>query len=553
MKQNLQTIILILTCFQISHAQYTFNQIDVWTGSSGSTPKYLTEHNGEFYFQAFEITPSFKKLYKSNGTESGTVQVAPNLNSGAGYSPESLTVFNGELYFTAFVTGLGIELYKTDGTETGTSLIKDIRPGGSSGLDQNTNNDKNIFVEFNGELYFRASTNTSIELWKTNGTEAGTVAVKNFEDTTNGAPQYSTDNETQVLGIVFNNALYFSVNRGGVFELWKTDGTTSGTIALKTNFNDPISNFIVFNNELLFSSSDGVYGNEIWKTDGTISGTQMKHDIFPNDLNPSLGKGSNPENFIIYQGQLIFTARSYDYTNSQLRGRELYKSDGTSATLIKEIKSGLSSGLPSLPRFTIYNNELLFLAEDDTTTDLDLWKTDATETGTAKLVSAVDTGETFQFSKPTLYNNKLLYHNFQQLWVTDGTDAGTEQLTNMNAGSNILQTQSLDLLAYNNKLWFSGFGSTTGNELTCIEDLTLSIDLNQFRFEVSTYPNPVKDRLYINSNAMIKHIEIYSTIGQKVLETYNSHIVDLSSLKSGYYIVKIASLHGVKSTKIIKL
>ncbi|WP_452598073.1 hypothetical protein, partial [Pontimicrobium sp. MEBiC01747] len=129
------TLYIFLLLFTTVQAQYTFQQIDIWSGNNGSSPKYITEHNGKLYFQAFEITPSFKKLYVSDGTDLGTSIVAPNLNGGAGYSPESLTSFNGELYFTAFVSGIGTEIYKTNGTEAGTQLLKDVRSGSSSGLD----------------------------------------------------------------------------------------------------------------------------------------------------------------------------------------------------------------------------------------------------------------------------------------------------------------------------------------------------------------------------------------------------------------------------------
>lgn len=135
MKKTILGIFLLFGFYV--NAQYTFEQIDIWSGSNGSSPRYITEFNGEIYFQVIEITPSFRKLYKSNGTSAGTQLVAGNLNSGAGYSPESLYVMNGELFFTASVSGLGTELYKTDGTDAGTVLVKDVRSGSSNGLDGN--------------------------------------------------------------------------------------------------------------------------------------------------------------------------------------------------------------------------------------------------------------------------------------------------------------------------------------------------------------------------------------------------------------------------------
>jgi ELWxxDGT repeat protein len=47
---------------------------------------------------------------------------------GASSSPANLVVSNGQLFFTADDGVNGIALWKTDGTEDGTELVKDIDP-----------------------------------------------------------------------------------------------------------------------------------------------------------------------------------------------------------------------------------------------------------------------------------------------------------------------------------------------------------------------------------------------------------------------------------------
>lgn len=552
MKNKLLGFLLCIV-FQ-ANAQYTFEQIDIWSGTSGSSPKFLTEYNGEMYFQAFELTPSFNRLYKTDGTTAGTTQVAPNLNGGSGYTPSSLTVFNGELYFTAFVSGLGTELYKTNGTEAGTILLKDVRSGSSSGLDSGTN-DKRVFIEFNGELYFRGSTNSSIELWKTDGTPNGTVSVKNFEDAQIGAPVYASNNGEQYLGVVFNNEMYFSVNRSSAFELWKTDGTTAGTVLVKSGYGGPISNFIVFDNQLFFTATESATGNEIWTTDGTTAGTQIKHDIFPNNLNPFFGFGSNPDHFFIFNNEMYFAARSYDQPSNTIIGRELWKTDGTTASLVKNINTYVSnnvegSGL-NLPRFTIYQNELYFNGNDDAN-GFDLWKTDGTTAGTVKAVSESDTGDSFQLLNPIEYNGKLFYFNSQNLWVTDGTPAGTEVLTDINGvNSDILSVQTGSLFQFNNKLWFAGSSNANGIELTSITDTTLSIETIDSINEVTLYPNPTTNFLNINYDKEIESVEVFNLFGQKVL-TSKSSVLNISNLSTGHYVLRIHSNNGFINKKFIK-
>ncbi len=87
---------------------------------------------------------------------------------------------NGYIYFTAVgyntVPNGGsytndIELWRSDGTSAGTEILKDIYPGNEGSYPTD-------FVDINGTLYFTAYNTTSgRELWKTDGTTAGTVMV----------------------------------------------------------------------------------------------------------------------------------------------------------------------------------------------------------------------------------------------------------------------------------------------------------------------------------------------------------------------------------------
>src|SRR4030095_593247 len=78
---------------------------------------------------------------------------------------------------------------------------------------------------------------------------------------------------------------YYSGIGGDNTEIWKTDGTTNGTIRVKDIYpgNDPSypSYFVALNNELLFVADDGTNGRELWKTDGDAAGTVLVKDIKP--------------------------------------------------------------------------------------------------------------------------------------------------------------------------------------------------------------------------------------------------------------------------------
>ena len=86
--------------------------------------------------------------------------------------------------------------------------------------------------------------------------------------------------------VVMNNELYFNANDGNNgYELWKSDGTASGTVMVKDiNIGGSDSfpqHLTVVGNTLYFDANDGTNGNELWKSDGTASGTVMVKDIAP--------------------------------------------------------------------------------------------------------------------------------------------------------------------------------------------------------------------------------------------------------------------------------
>ncbi|WP_431135971.1 DUF7619 domain-containing protein [Psychroserpens mesophilus] len=93
----------------------------------------------------------------------------------------------------------------------------------------------------------------------------------------------------------------------------------------------------------------------------------------------------------------------------------------------------------------------------------------------------------------------------------------------------------------------------TNNYTTEVEEDTFSVD--DFNFStIKIYPNPVIDILNIESNLTIQTIRVFDIQGRKVLEVAqdNINLVDMSTLNSGIYFVKVFSNSKTETIKVVK-
>src|SRR5262245_36420301 len=170
--------------------------------------------------------------------------------------PSVLTNVNGTVYFTANDGVHGRELWKSDGTAAGTVLVKDIHFGS---VDPGAFNLTNV----NGTLFFAGSNDVNgTELRKSDGTAAGTVLVKDIWAGSRGSLPFC---ETNV-----NGTLYFTAADGvNGYELWKSNGTEGGTTLVADiwpgNRGSTPSDLVNVMNTLYFAANDGVSGMELWK------------------------------------------------------------------------------------------------------------------------------------------------------------------------------------------------------------------------------------------------------------------------------------------------
>jgi ELWxxDGT repeat protein len=367
--------------------------LDINPGITSSNLSGMVAIGSTTYFSADDGVNG-RELWKSVGTAAGTTLVK-DINPGGSSNPSSLTNVNGTLFFLADDGTHGYELWKSDGTAAGTTLVEDIVPGSGHASPR-------YLTNVNGTLFFTAQESThGRELWKSDGTAAGTTLVKDI----NGGSGSYPNNLTNV-----NGTLYFSASDGARgYELWKSDGTAAGTTLVK----DIVSYGLIGSNPgrltnvngTLFFTAEDVNGNELWKSDGTAAGTTLVKDIYPGTHleydyyggSLEVANSSNPSSLTNVNGALFFTA------DDGTHGQELWKSDGTAAgtVRVKDIRPGSNGSYPNA--LMNVNGTLLFSA-DDGTHGIELWKSDGTAASTV-LVGDIQPGNAS--SSPTSLINVI--------------------------------------------------------------------------------------------------------------------------------------------------
>jgi ELWxxDGT repeat protein len=499
---------------------------DIVTGSKSGNPNTFEKVGNTIFFNA-NGENFYQKLWKTDGTEAGTVMVADAIDGNTLYAPRALVSLNNELYFRAndhilyktngttitsikpdaaiygnmvrlnnrfyFIrlNGSDFELWKSDGTSDGTEIVKTI-----FSTEEYFRMEVKILAGVS-KIYFQLSifSNGKFENitqhWVSDGTTAGTVNINTLN------PDFSTGSLNNQLALVGDTYYFTAYDATNGFELWKTNGTSIGTVMVK-NINKTVSSsepaqFVGLGNDVFFSADDIKYGREIWKTDGTTANTQLLMDYnatsslsinysadikemiayndviiaqisynlvkFSSTLPPTpyydfnLTNVKNPE-FIRFNNKIYF--KGYDnYYNGGSGGYELFVTDGNTASKVKDFSTDYEGGNPS--NFLVLGGLLYFTTENNSK----IWKSDGTEAGT---VLVKDLTEGTISSKFYAANGLLLFLYDSptyglELWKSDGTDAGTALVKDINPG--VMGAYIRNLTVYNNYLYFTAYNGST--------------------------------------------------------------------------------------------
>lgn len=168
---------------------------------------YPTSIGDTLYFAASDGEHG-KEIWRSDGTTAGTFMLQDIYSGVVGSGPFALTPVDNDLYFVAHSTQPPetiMELWKTDGSVAGTGLVKQfVSSSGSEDFG---------LVNMGDELVFWSAVSGYRSLWLTGGAVSGVEKIMDF----NGI---DTDNM-----LVHNDVFYFVGGKipGSAIQLWKRD------------------------------------------------------------------------------------------------------------------------------------------------------------------------------------------------------------------------------------------------------------------------------------------------------------------------------------------
>ncbi len=410
-------------------------------------------------------------IWRSNGTSTSTqiIREFTGTNSVAfGFVP-----FQEKMLFIAKDEIYGQEIWATDGNNA--AIFLDLIPG--SGSSEVYNLKAN-----NGFLYFSANTKTTggANVWRSNGTKAGTFPMGNKFSSKQQSYQFKP---LQAFDIGVFASVYNDSTKAD--ELWYFEAMASRTLKIKTLAEPGFSNGksyqgVTSANVFYFLAHDQQWGAELWTIrNSALTPPRLIKDIYPGkdapnirNLTPSSGRvffsaeddkngqelwmsngtdktfmvkalndqngGSNPGNFFVHQGYLLFGAAH------PATGNELYvsKGNGPSTVLLKDINPGRASSAPS--NF-IPLKDLTFLFSASTNSlGNELWRSMVyNEPGT--LVKDINPGQLSGVQgKMGKLKDKILFagqtpETGTELWISDGTTTGTQLLKDIWPGANSAQ------------------------------------------------------------------------------------------------------------------
>jgi len=338
--------------------------------------------------------------------------------------------------------------------------------------------------------------------------------------------------------VVFQDEVYYLLFLSSGLNLVKLDGSSQGYEIIQ-NFHNGSEftsdqNMIATEDYIYFFTTDRVHNYSLYVSDGTSSGTKRLSTDF------------EEINFLLYRDERAFAVLDNRmYFSGQREGNQfdsLYVADG--ATDVVSLIDIVPGEAPDTRFFTHFNNELYFKANEVTFFNSAIYKIDATGFGAERVLSSDISPHGYHL---TTHEDALFFASFsdngQELWTSDGSMDSTREVKDLRKGDKSSEPHQLQ--SAGNNLFFFAFTDSVGRELFVYNKdfVSNTYDYNS-EFNVSIYPNPVKDKLSIitTGDLDVQKITIHS-LGGKLIQSQNFESnsnqlqLDISHYRPGAYIL----------------
>jgi ELWxxDGT repeat protein len=384
-------------------------------------------------------SPKQQSLYVTDGTATGTSLVS-SLSSSSTWN--TLTVCNGKLYFLGIDSTNHYTLWTSNGLSTGTSAVTAIQAIAGTQLFVSG---ANLFMACKDQA------NSSLQaVWKSDGTAAGTTQVQG------GFTGYQSLSTLTFTAALPNGSVFFEATSGANSGAFITDGTPTGTRFLSTApqattfyYGDHLADWAVIGSTAFFTGNDAAHGYQLWRTDGTVTGTTVV------TINPN--SDSYPAKIIAANGLAYLSA------NNGVSGVELWQTDGSAANtrLVADVNTQAASG--NAQPVSAINGEIYLNVQNQFGSQP--WISDGTTAGTHMIAVVDPLGSGGAYAYLPLGNKVFFYTNGGINggipWMTDGTSGGTVRLTASDGHAIGVENPCL----FGNYIYFSGIDAANGHEL----------------------------------------------------------------------------------------
>lgn len=501
-----------------AQTSFIFNNIDVYPTGNANVNNIVAT-GGRLFFRATDNIGD--GAFVSNGTFAGTT---PMLLPDGTRVDAPLGELKGKVIFASADKTGNNYLYSSDGTQAGTTVITQLA----------TNFKPQKYFSWNNKLYIF----NGDKLFCTDGTAGNLTAITNSNGDTLGVARYQN-----TLGL--NNDMYFIADTANA-GLWKTDGTTTGTVRVwntNTQYSWPIDlTLTVLNNVVYFFAVDtgGIY--QLAKTDGTTTGSSVVHKFkrserYSGDANPT-----------------AFNGKLYYAINKYMVGNELWSTDATTyaTAMVKDIRPGSGSGLSKSVLFT-YKDKLYFEATDSIPSTY-IYTTDGTDTGTQKVISLVNPNQWQWLRNIIAYKDRLIFSAIDSngssngIFISDGTQAGTTKLIPPNATNKYPIAGGATPLVFftaDSAVYFVADYIGKGYELWSVKEVnTSSILPVEGHNDITIYPNPAYHNFTIKTTTPFTAGSITLTdVTGRIVKTEklynNQQSISLQGIAPGIYMADI--------------